>query len=90
MAFGGFPPVDGRIRLVYVSAIYNVELLSVFMPSLEPVANIVRTISLNTPFALLGKQAPEELMGYAWVLGAAWLGLSTVAGLVCFKKKEIS
>ena len=67
-----------------------VELLSVFMPSLEPVANIVRTISLNTPFALLGKQAPEELMGYAWVLGAAWLGLSTVAGLVCFKKKEIS
>lgn len=66
------------------------ELMEVFLPSLEPVADLVRTISLNTPFALMGRQGPEELMGYAWALGGAWLGVSTLAGLFCFQKKEIS
>lgn len=66
------------------------DLLVVFMPSLEHVADIVRTISLNTPFALLGEQDPKELMGYAWALGTAWLSISTTAGFLCFRKKEIS
>jgi ABC-2 type transport system permease protein len=67
-----------------------VDLLTVFMPSLEPIANVVRIISLNTPFSLLRTQAPEELLGYAWILGMAWLGVSTAAGVICFRKREIS
>ena len=67
-----------------------VDLLTVFMPSLEPIANVVRIISLNTPFSLLRTQAPEELLGYAWLLGMAWLGVSTAAGVICFRKREIS
>ena len=67
-----------------------VDLLTVFMPSLQTVADLVRTISLNTPFALLREQEPLEIIGYAWMLGVAWLGASTGVGLVCFRKKEIS
>lgn len=66
------------------------ELMEVFLPSLKPVADIVRTISLNTPFNLMRTQTPEEVMGYAWALGMAWLGATTLAGLVCFQRKEIS
>ncbi len=66
------------------------DLLTAFMPSLESAANLVRAISLNTPFSLLGKRGPEEVMGYAWALGSAWLGVSTLVGLACFRKKEIS
>lgn len=66
------------------------DLMTVFIPSLQPVADVIRTISLNRPFALLGEQSPESLMGYAWALGMAWLGVSTAAGLICFRKKEIS
>lgn len=66
------------------------ELMEVFLPSLEFAADIVQTISLNTPFNLMRTQSPEEVMGYAWALGMAWLGVSTLAGLTCFQKKEIS
>lgn len=66
------------------------ELMEVFLPSLKPAADVVRTISLNTPFNLMRTQSPEQVMGYAWTLGMAWLGVSTVAGLVCFQKKEIN
>lgn len=66
------------------------ELMEVFLPTLEPAADLVQTISLNTPFNLMRTQSPEEVMGYAWILGMAWLGISTAAGLVCFQKKEIS
>lgn len=66
------------------------DLMTVFLPSLEPVAKAMRTISLNTPFSMMREQSPEEVMGYAWALGMAWLGASTLAGLVCFQKKEIS
>lgn len=66
------------------------ELMEVFLPSLELAADVVQTISLNTPFNLMRTQSPEEVMGYAWTLGMAWLVVSTAAGLVCFQKKEIS
>ena len=66
------------------------DLFAVFLPSLEPMANVIRTISLNTPFSLMRERSPEEMLGYAWILGMAWLGLTTVAGLLCFRKKEIS
>lgn len=66
------------------------DLLTVFVPSLETAADWVRTISLNTPFTLLREQSPQEVLGYAWALGMSWLGVSTVAGLACFWKKEIS
>lgn len=66
------------------------DLMAVFLPSLEPVAKAARAISLNTPFSLMREQSPEEVMGYAWALGMAWLGVSTLAGLACFRKKEIS
>ncbi len=67
-----------------------VDLLTVFVPAMKPVAELVHTISLNTPFSLLGQQSPEEVMGYAWGLGMAWLGVSTGVGLICFRKREIS
>lgn len=66
------------------------ELMEVFLPSLELAADVVQTISLNTPFNLMRTQSPEEVMGYAWTLGMAWLVVSTAVGLVCFQKKEIS
>lgn len=66
------------------------DLMSILMPSLEPVANLVRTISLNTPFSLMSRQGPEGQIGYAWILGMSWLGISTVIGLVGFHKKEIN
>lgn len=66
------------------------DLISMFIPSLEPVADLVRTISLTTPFSLMSRQGPESQMGYAWALGMSWLGLSTVIGVAGFRKKEIS
>lgn len=66
------------------------ELMEVFLPALEPAANLVQTISLNTPFNLMRTQSPEEVMGYAWALGMGWLAVSTVIGLVSFRKKEIN
>lgn len=66
------------------------ELMEVFLPGLEPVAELVQTVSLNTPFTLLGKQSPESLLGYAWALGMGWLAVSTAVGLVGFHKKEIN
>lgn len=66
------------------------ELMEVFLPTLKPVADLVRTISLNTPLALLGKQSPESVMGYAWTLGMSWLAVSTAIGLAGFRKKEIN
>lgn len=66
------------------------DLMTVFLPSLEPMADVVRTLSLNTPFSMLREGNPEELMGYAWLLGMAWLGGTTLVGLFCFRKKEIS
>lgn len=66
------------------------DLMAVFLPSLEPVAKLIQTVSLSTPFSMMRDQGPAEVMGYAWGLGMAWLGLSTVGGLLCFRKKEIS
>lgn len=66
------------------------ELMEVFIPALEPVSRLVQFISLNTPFSFLNKYGPEAMMGYAWALGMAWLGLSTVVGLLGFRKKEIN
>ncbi|MCI9263863.1 MAG: ABC transporter permease subunit [Oscillospiraceae bacterium] len=68
-----------------------IDLFTAFLPSLNPVADAVRTISLNTPFTLLMRgRTPEELMGYAWALGMGWLAVTTGVGLVWFQKKEIS
>lgn len=65
-------------------------LMSVFIPALEALNDLVVTISLSTPFNLMRRQAPESLMGYAWLLGAGWLAASTLVGLVGFSKKEIN
>lgn len=66
------------------------QLMSLFIPSLEPIADFVRLISLNTPFDLMNQQGPVGPMGYAWTLGMAWFGVSTVVGIIGFQKKEIS
>ena len=66
------------------------ELMSVFLPTLEPLNRLVTTLSLNTPFNLMRSQSPESLMGYAWALGLGWLAVSILVGLAAFQKKEIS
>ena len=66
------------------------DLFGIFLPSMKPVADLIRTISLSTPFNLMLQQGPESVMGYAWALGMAWLGLSTLVGVVGFQKKEIN
>ena len=62
------------------------DLMEVFLPALQPMADLIRTISLNTPFILLRTQSPES----AWALGMAWLTVSTIIGAISFQKKEIS
>ena len=66
------------------------ELMRMFIPSIEPLAKLVHTCSLNTPFNMLNRQGPDELMGYAWILGMSWFGLSAAVGALGFHKKEIS
>ena len=66
------------------------DLFTAFLPSLTPMADAIRTISLNTPFTLMRRSSPEELLGYAWILGLAWLGITTGAGLMSFRRREIS
>lgn len=66
------------------------SLMSMFIPALEPLEKLMTTISLNTPFNLMRTQSPESLMGYAWALGLGWLAVSTLVGLVGFRKKEIN
>ena len=66
------------------------DLMEVFLPALQPMADLIRTISLNTPFILLRTQSPESVMAYAWALGMAWLTVSTIIGAISFQKKEIS
>lgn len=66
------------------------DLMEVFLPALQPMADLIRTISLNTPFILLRTQSPESVMTYAWALGMAWLTVSTIIGAISFQKKEIS
>lgn len=66
------------------------DLFTTLLPSLTPVADVIRTVSLNTPFTLMGRSSPEELMGYAWILGMAWLGATTGVGMLSFRRREIS
>ena len=66
------------------------DLMGVFLPAVKPVADLVRTVSLNTPFSLMTQQGPESVMGYAWILGMSWLGVSTLVGVIGFQKKEIN
>lgn len=66
------------------------ELMSVFIPALEPINDLVVAISLNTPFSLMRQQSAESLMGYSWALGMGWLTVSTLVGLIGFSKKEIN
>lgn len=66
------------------------DLMEVFLPALQPMADLIRTVSLNTPFILLRTQSPESVMDYAWALGMAWLTVSTIIGAISFQKKEIS
>ena len=66
------------------------DLMAVFLPVMQPLADLLRTISLNTPFDLMIRQGPESVMGYAWSLGMAWLGVSTLVGAIGFQKKEIN
>lgn len=66
------------------------DLMAVFLPTMQPLADLLRTISLNTPFDLMIQQGPESAMGYAWTLGMAWLGVSTLVGAMGFQKKEIN
>lgn len=84
---------SASIVYVMVIAIFGsgfLELMEVFIPTLKPVAELVWTISLNTPFSMLHRYGPEAQMGYAWVLGMSWLVASTVVGLIGFHKKEIN
>lgn len=41
------------------------DLMEVFLPALQPMADLIRTVSLNTPFILLRTQSPESVMAYA-------------------------
>lgn len=66
------------------------DLMEVFLPALQPMADLIRTVSLNTPFILLRTQSPESVMAYALALGMAWLTVSTIIGAISFQKKEIS
>ena len=59
------------------------DLMEVFLPALQPMADLIRTVSLRT-------QSPESVMAYAWALGMAWLTVSTIIGAISFQKKEIS
>lgn len=66
------------------------DMMGLFLPTMKPVADLVRTISLNTPFNLMVRQGPESAMGYAWLLGMSYLVISSLVGVIGFKKKEIN
>ncbi len=78
------------VMLIAILGSGFLELMEVFIPTLEPAAKLVRIISLSTPFNFLNQYGPKALMGYSWALGMSWLVLSTVMGIIGFRKKEIS
>ncbi len=66
------------------------DLFAVFLPKLKPVFTAIQNCLLITPFNQLNYRPMEELIPYAWGLGMAWFVLSTLVGLIFFKKREIN
>ncbi len=66
------------------------DLFGEFLPKLKPVFTAIQNCLLITPFNQLPYRPMEELMPYAWALGMAWFLLSTVVGLMAFRKREIN
>jgi len=66
------------------------DLFSIFLPKLEPALKAIQTCLLMTPFNQLSTRPMAELIPYAWILGLSWFAVSTVMGLICFKKREIN
>lgn len=87
---GSSTPTIVYILVVSILGSGFLNLVAVFLPAVKPLNDLVTTISLTTPFNLMRTQGPEQVMGYAWALGAGWFALSTAVGLVTFSKREIS
>jgi len=66
------------------------DLFGEILPRLQPVFTAIQTCLLITPFNQLPYRPMEELMPYAWVLGMTWFTLSTLVGLIGFKRREIN
>lgn len=66
------------------------DLFGEFLPKLRPVFTAVQNCLLLTPFNQMNYRPMQELIPYAWALGMAWFVLSTVVGLITFKKREIN
>ena len=66
------------------------ELFSALMPKLAPVFQLIQKCLLTTPFDRLIREGAAGLIPYAWMLGMSWFILSTLVGLLLFRKREIS
>lgn len=81
--------------IVYVIAVAVLgggilDLFPALMPKLSPVVNAIQSCLLTTPFDRLLAGDTNGLIGYAWIVGMSWLAISTAAGLIAFRKREIA
>lgn len=56
----------------------------------QTIGECVYPLLLTTPFNMLSKNITAPLVLQGWVLGIAWLVITTVVGLVVIRKKEIN
>lgn len=66
------------------------DLFCEILPKLRPIFTVIQNCLLITPFNQLPYRPMEELLPYAWLLGMTWFILSTLVGLIGFKRREIN
>lgn len=68
------------------------QMLQIAMLSarLRPLAEALYRILLSTPFSVLNGNLNGELMIYAWAVGLGWFAVSTLVGVVAFRKREMN
>ncbi len=77
--------------VIFVAVLFADQILDImrlFLPKLEKLVSLIQGCSLNVPFDLIS-QGNMDLFR-AWGVGMGWLAVSTVIGLVVFRKREIS
>lgn len=64
------------------------QIAGLFLPKLAAGFNAVRACLLSAPMGTITSGVPNIFMG--WIVGMAWLLLSTAVGVAVFQKREIN